>query len=104
MRIPKKIIKEERTINNKGYLRLLKSYKDSKEVYRKAFFEMKECLKEIKEHEGKRFFLKNYYQEKLIDSRSIVYALRPILRVLEIELNIPDDDGIYQLDRDEEER
>jgi 3-methyladenine DNA glycosylase AlkC len=104
MRRPKKIIKQERTIDNKGYLRLLESYKQSKEVYTKAFFEIKKCLKEIKEHEGKRFILEEYYQNKLHEACTITHALRPLLRTLEIELNIPDDDGIYQLDRDEEER
>ena len=102
MRTPKKIIKEEKTIDNKGYLRLLKSYKESFETYRKAFYEVKNCLKVIKEHEGKRFILKKYYNESLIDNSSIVHALRPLLRTLEIELNIPDDEGINELDRLEE--
>jgi hypothetical protein len=102
MRIPKKIIKEEKTIDNKGYLRLLKSYKESFETYKKAFYEIKKCLKVIKEHENKRFFLKNHYQERLLDSSSIIHALRPLLRTLEIELNIPDNEGINELDRLEE--
>jgi hypothetical protein len=104
MRIPKTIKKEEKTIDNKGYLRLLKSYKESFETYRKAFFEIKKCLKEIKDHEGKRFILKEYYENKLHEACTITHALRPLLSTLEIELNILDDDGIYQLDRDEEER
>ena len=102
MRRPKKIKKEEKTIDNKGYLRLLKSYKESFETYRKAFYEVNKCLKEIESHKGKRFILKKYYNESLIDNTSIVYALKPILRTLEIELNIPDDEGINELDRLEE--
>ena len=102
MRIPKTIKKQEKTIDNNGYLRLLKSYKESFKTYKKAFFEIKNCLKEIESHKGKRFIMKEYYENKLHEACTITHALRPLLRTLEIELNIPDYEGIYELDRLEE--
>jgi len=103
MKTPK-IIKEEKTIDNKGYLRLLDSYKESKELYRTSFYKMKECLEVLNKNEGKRFILKAFYQEKLSDSMSIIHALKPLLSTLESELNIPNDESIYQLERIEKKK
>ncbi|MGD9152430.1 MAG: hypothetical protein PVG30_02065 [Gammaproteobacteria bacterium] len=102
MKTPKRIIKEEKTIDNKGYLRLLDSYKESKELYRTSFYKMKECLEVLNKNEGKRFILKALYQERVNDSASIIHALMPLLSTLEGVLNIPDNESIHQLKRDEE--
>jgi hypothetical protein len=86
-----------KTIDNEGCLRLLKSYRESKEVYRTAFYKMEECLKVLNKNEGKRLILKAYYQERVNDCRSIIHALRPLLKVLESELNIPYEESIERL-------